>query len=372
MHIVIVVPAYNETENLNRLITELEAAFQKIPTHQLSVLIVDGNSPDGTAAKVKELGKSRPWLHLLVEKEKNGIGAAYFYGFEHAMHHMHADIIVEMDADLQHDPADLPKLIKPFSDGYDYVIGSRFVKGGSIPANWSLWRKFLSIGGSLFSKLVLGIWSVNDFSTGYKASRVKGFLDSIDFSTMRTKSFAYKTELLYRMYKMNAKIKEVPITFGLRDRGNSKMESDNFWDSLKLVLGLRIAENLSFLKFCVVGGVGFITDALLFNLLGISLMPLRIAALVSGTTAMVVTFLLNNYWSFNNRKINNTVDLLKKFPLYIAVSFVPIIFRGYMIAWTINSFGKNFWLYNGAFLGGVILGLVWNYIIYSKVFWKKI
>jgi dolichol-phosphate mannosyltransferase len=371
MHIVIVVPTFNEADNVGRLINELETVFPTIPNHQMSLLIVDGNSPDGTAEKVRELSKTRPWIHVLVEKEKKGIGAAYFYGFEHAMHTMHADAVVEMDGDLQHDPKELPILIQPLDEGFDYVIGSRFVKGGSIPEKWSLWRKFLSFGGSLFSKLVLGMMNVNDFSTGYKAIRVKGFLDDIDFTTMRTKGFAYKTEMLYRIYKMGARIKEVPITFGLRDRGTSKMESANFWDSLKLVIGLRLNEKKEFVKFCIVGGMGFITDAGIFNILGLSLLPLKTAAIVSGTLAMLVTFLMNNFWSFGSRKMRDPVILAKKFPLYVAVSFVPVIFRGYLVSWTVAHFGRNFFIYNGAFVVGVGVGLVWNYLIYSKVFWKK-
>ncbi len=371
MKIVIVMPTFNEAQNIERMINALEKVFKKINNHNVHLLIVDGNSPDGTANIVKNASKDKNWLHLLLETEKKGIGAAYFNGFDHAMKDMQADAVIEMDADFQHDPDEIPTLIAPLDEGYDYVIGSRFIKGGSIPKSWNIKRKFLSIGGSIFIKMVLGIFSINDFTSGYKASRVKGFVDQINFNEIKSVGFAYKVELLYRMYKMGAKIKEVPIQFGLRDRGNSKMESDNFMDTLKLVLFLRLNKNKEFVKFCIVGGTGFITDAGIFNILGLTSTSLRSAALISGFTAMVVTFLLNNSWSFKTRKKSGLLDMLKSFPVYVLVSFIPIIFRSYIVSYSVILFGRNFWVYNSAFIIGVILGLVWNYFIYSKVLWRR-
>ena len=165
------------------------------------------------------------------------------------MQNLQPDIICEMDADFQHDPKDLPRLTKEIYNGYDYAIGSRFTKGGKIPKEWALRRKFLSVGGNLFSKFVLGIFSVNDFTSGFKASRVKGFADSIDLDHILSGGFAYKMDLLFKMHKKGAKIKEVPIEFGIRDRGDSKMEKNNALDSLRVVLTLRYNENKNFFKF---------------------------------------------------------------------------------------------------------------------------
>ena len=139
MKVVIVIPTYNEGENLKKLIPLLEPEIKKFDHHEIAVLIVDGNSPDGTDKIVKKLSKKYPYAHLLLEDEKAGIGAAYFYGFEHAMKKMGADVLVEMDGDMQHRPEDLTRLLKKFDEGYDYVIGSRFVKGGSLPKEWEFY-----------------------------------------------------------------------------------------------------------------------------------------------------------------------------------------------------------------------------------------
>ena len=136
MKIVIVVPTYNEAKNIGRLIEALDEEFGNIPSHELNLLVVEGNSPDGTADVVREKMKKYKFVHLLMEEKKAGLGAAYVYGFKYAMKEMGADVLIEMDADLQHDPKEIKNFIKQIDDGYDYVIGSRFVKGGSIPKEW--------------------------------------------------------------------------------------------------------------------------------------------------------------------------------------------------------------------------------------------
>lgn len=371
MKIVIVIPAYNEALNVGTLLDTIAEVIKAVPEHDIHALVVDGNSPDGTAEVVEKKSQTYPWVHLLKESGKRGIGAAYFSGFEYAMKELKADAVVEMDADLQHDPKELPSLLAPLNQGFDYIIGSRFVRGGSIPKDWAFYRKFLSVGGSIFSKVVLGIYNVDDFTTGYKVSRVKGFLDKINFSEVRTKGFAYKMELLFRTYKLGAKIKQVPITFGLRDKGASKMEGDNFLDSLLLVVTLRLNDNKEFFRFCAVGGLGFITDAAIFNILSITSGSPKVSALISGFIAMIVTFVFNNHWSFGARKLVSLSTQLKSFPTYALLSMIPIIFRSALVAYSVSLFGKNFFIYNGAFLLGVVIGLIWNFVVYSKIIWKK-
>jgi dolichol-phosphate mannosyltransferase len=242
MKIVIVIPTYNEAANIGLMIEALTKEFTKAPEHDFHILVVEGNSPDGTAEIVKQKQVQYPFVHLLMEEKKAGLGAAYAFGFKYAMKNLEPDVLVEMDADFQHDPKDITRLVEPLAQGFDYAVGSRFTKGGGIPKDWSLYRKFLSIGGNIFSKVVLGIFSVNDFTSGFKASKVKGFVDKLDLDNILSGGFAYKMDLTFRMHKLGAKIKEVPIQFGLRDRGNSKMESNNFMDSLRVVLTLRFGK----------------------------------------------------------------------------------------------------------------------------------
>lgn len=371
MKILIVIPTYKEVDNVKKIVPATLEAFAKIPRHECHILVVDGNSPDGTGDAVKELSQTHPNVHLLMEKEKCGLGGAYIYAFKYAMQNMYPNVIMEMDADFQHNPNDIPRFIEKIEQGYDYVIGSRFTKGGSIPKEWSLSRKFWSIGGNIFSKIVLGIYSVSDFTSGFKASRVRNYLDRLDLDSVRSKGFAYKIDLLYKMYKLNAKIVEVPIEFGLRDRGDSKMQGNNALDSLKVVLAIRVNENKNLVKFLCVGVAGFITDATLFNIFRVTLFDSSLSAIISGFIAMMVTFTLNNIWSFGERKINGLVKILGTFVVYAASSTIPILFRSQLVDLFVKALGDNAIAANIGFLIGVAFGLVWNYMVYSKLIWRK-
>lgn len=373
MKIVVVIPTYNEAKNIGRLIDALSVEFKNIPNHEMHILVVEGNSPDGTAQIVRDKAVEFPFVHLLMEEKKAGLGAAYVYGFRHAMNDLKADVVVEMDADFQHDPKELPTLIKEIDNGYDYVIGSRYIKGGSIPEDWGLMRKLFSIFGNLTSKIILGIRGVNDFTTGYKVSRVKGFVDTIDLDNILSKGFAYKMDLLYKMHKAGAKIKEVPIQFQTRNEGDSKMEKNNPMDSLRVVIKLRLndKDTQKFLKFCVVGLIGLITDAGLANIFRITILSSKNAPLVSGLIAMLVTFLLNNFWSFNETKIEGTSKKISYFIIYCISSYIPILFRSFLVGFAVSSFGNTFIVFNTAFFIGIFIGLVWNFTVYSKLIWRK-
>lgn len=370
MKVVIVVPTYNEAKNIGRLIDVISEKIKAIP-HETKVLVVDGTSPDGTADVVREKMRTYSFVDLVV-KEKGGLGADYIYGFKYAMDKIGADVIVEMDADFQHDPKDLPSLVAEIDNGYDYVIGSRFVEGGSIPKDWELKRKLFSKLGNIFTKVTLGIFNINDFTTGYKASRVKGFVDQIDFDTVLSKGFAYKIDLLYKMCKLGAKVKEIPIQFATRDEGISKMEANNPIDSLRVVVTLRLRDKKTqrFLKFCIVGFTGLFVDSGLFNLFRVTLFSSKLSSLVSGFIAMITTFLLNNFWSFKESKLEGTSKKITSFIVYIISSYIPIIFRSWLIKFSIDRFGDTFIVSNTAFFIGIVIGLVWNFTVYSKIIWK--
>lgn len=371
MKIVVIIPTYNEAENISKLIPVLEEEFKKYPSHEYYILVVDGNSPDGTGDVVKELSVVYPNTILLPEREKAGLGSAYIYGFKHAIDNMGADVVVEMDADFQHDPADFLKLIKKIDEGYDYVIGSRFSKGGSIPKEWAFHRKLQSVGGNIFSKFVLGIFDVNDFTSGFKASRVRGFVDKLVNEPILSKGFAYKIDLLYKMHNLGARIAEVPISFGIRDRGTSKMERNNAIDSLKVVISLRINRNKNFFKFVCVGFIGLFVDVGLANLFRLFIAQLNIAAVSSAGIAMLVTFILNNFWSFSEKKISSVSKLIVTFLPYVVLSIVPIAFRYFFVGYTSKNISSGFVVYNLSLFFCIVLGLVWNFTMYSKVIWRK-
>lgn len=370
MKIVIVIPTYNEAENVVKLVPLLKEQFEKIP-HDVEVLFVDDNSPDGTADVLKNLKKEYTFVNLIVRKEKTGLGSAYVAGFKKAMKEMGADVVMEMDADLQHDPADVPLLIKKIDEGYDFVTGSRYSGGGGIPKEWAFRRKFWSWGGNLFARIVLGPFHLADFTNSFRATRVKGVMDQIDLDSLLSDGFAYKFDSLHRTHKVGAKMTEVPIQFGLRDRGNSKMEQNNMLESLKVVLTIRIQESISFVKFAIVGVVGFITDTAIFNILRVTVLPSNYSSAASGFIAMILTFLLNNTWSFSHNKIVSFKGKMKMFVPYAISSYIPIVFRSWLVGYAVVRVGDTALVANTAFLIGVAIGLVWNYAIYSKIIWGK-
>lgn len=240
MKVVLIIPTFNERENTEKMIEALAEIFKTIKDHQMEVLYVDGNSPDKTADVIRKQQKKYQWLHLLMETKKEGLGMAYAKGMIYAMEKLKADYLLEFDADFQHRPSDLPKLIKEINQGYDYIIGSRYIKGGSIPDNWSLDRKVLSIVGNLVARIILILPTIHDVTGGFKLSKVKGFMDQFDFTKLLSKSFAYKIHLLYYMYKQGAKIKEVPIQFENRSQGESKLIKNELQESLKVVFKLQL------------------------------------------------------------------------------------------------------------------------------------
>lgn len=239
MKIVVIIPTYNERETIGNLIDDLEAEFKKVPKHEFGILIVDGNSPDGTAEAVSQKKKIYPNIDLMGEKEKRGLGMAYLGGINYAIQQLKADAFIEFDGDGQHDPKDIKRLVTELDNGYDYIIGSRYVPGGSIPGEWAWYRKFLSRFGSLFIKWLLNL-PTNDNTSGLKLSRVEGFAENLPLSEgqILSKRHAYKIHLLYEMLKLGAKIKEIPIKFLERSEGSSKSSLEDIIESLKVALVL--------------------------------------------------------------------------------------------------------------------------------------
>lgn len=236
--IAVVLPTYNERENIAPLINQIIRSFTNI-SHQLQIVVVDDKSPDGTARVVRDLREKTPSLHLLLGK-KQGLGAAYIRGFTFAQKQLKPDIIVEMDADFSHDPKVLPKLIKEIENGSDIVIGSRYVKGGKVPKNWNLFRKANSKWGNRFARYLAGIDDVADCTSGYRAIK-SDILKKIDLNRLKVRGYSFQMNLLYKAYVNGAKIKEVPIYFKERVWGHTKLGPSDIiefmWNSVKLRFG---------------------------------------------------------------------------------------------------------------------------------------
>lgn len=204
MKTVVIIPTYNERINIEKMIPLLEnEVLSKIKNHHVFLLIVDDNSPDGTAEAVKEFMKK--WHNIeLLTGEKKGLGAAYVRGMKYAMDEMQADAVMEFDSDFQHDPHDIPRLIKAMDEGADYVIGSRYIPGGSIPKGWGMDRKFLSVFGSLFIRVVWNNYKIHDMTSGFKLTKTE-FLKKVDLDHLYSPNFSYKIQILHDIIQKKSK-----------------------------------------------------------------------------------------------------------------------------------------------------------------------
>ena len=230
MKILIISPTYNEHANVATLI---ERIFSIDPNYHL--LIVDDSSPDGTGDIVKRLKSSFPNLHLETRKKKNGLGRAYIYGFKWALKRDY-DAIVQMDADMSHDPMDIPQMAQ-YLDDFDMVIGSRYVHGVSV-VNWPIRRLIMSYGANLYSRIATGM-PLKDATGGYKIW-LKKVLEAIDLDNVRSSGYSFQIEMNFRAWIKGFKMKEHPIIFIDRTIGESKMSRSIMFEAVWMVWRLRI------------------------------------------------------------------------------------------------------------------------------------
>ncbi len=229
--ILVVIPTYNEADNVERVLRGLFA----LPLRDLQVLVVDDNSPDGTAERVEALqpefeGK----LHLLRRPGKQGLGTAYVDGFRYALQR-EFQLVVEMDADMSHNPEDLPKLLEATKDN-DVVVGSRYLTGVNV-VNWPLRRLLLSLGGNKYARLVTGL-PVKDCTSGYKCFK-REVLEAIDLDRVQSDGYAFQIEMNFRAWKKGFRICEVPIIFFDREVGSSKMSKKIIREAVWMVWKLK-------------------------------------------------------------------------------------------------------------------------------------
>ncbi len=232
MRSIVVIPTYNERENLGALVAAVLATDP-----MLDILVVDDNSPDGTGALADELARHSDRVRVLHRPGKSGLGAAYLAGFAYALDRDY-ECILEMDADFSHDPADLPRLLAPVRAGRaDLVLGSRWTPGGST-RGWPLHRRILSRGGSWYARTILGV-PVRDLTGGFKCFR-RRTLEGLDLGTVRTSGYGFQIELTYLALRGGSRVLEVPIAFTERRLGQSKMSGRIAAEALAMVWRLRL------------------------------------------------------------------------------------------------------------------------------------
>jgi dolichol-phosphate mannosyltransferase len=231
----IIIPTYNEIENIGPLTTLIFETLKSSAHSNAEVLVVDDGSPDGTGGFVETLSKENPKIHVLHRAKKLGLGTAYVAGFGWGLE-KGFDVLIEMDADFSHDPKYLPTMLDLLGKN-DVVIGSRYVPGGGT-VNWGLGRKIISRGGSCYSRMILGA-PIRDFTGGFNGWH-KRVLEAVDLPSLRSDGYSFQIELKYRAFLKKFKVLEFPIIFEDRKVGKSKMNRRIVVEALGRVWGFRL------------------------------------------------------------------------------------------------------------------------------------
>jgi dolichol-phosphate mannosyltransferase len=311
MNLLIAVPTYNEAQNIGPFI---KAVFENIPyLTQAEILVVDDNSPDGTAKIVeKMIPHSQNRLHILNRPEKQGLAKAYLAAFDWGLSRGY-DVFLEMDADFSHNPLYIPEMLREILS-HDVVIGSRNIKGGGVEG-WSALRNLVSKGGSLYSRIVLGC-PVKDLTGGFNMW-TKEALEKIGIDKIISRGYSFQVEMKYRAYSAGCSIKEIPIIFPDRKQGVSKMSKGIFFEALLNIWKIKKAVGFDsaldqFIKFAVTGGLGAVTNLLIFFIFAdkfkLPEIPVSVGCFLIAATQ---NYVINHKWSFRKNMEKTSLSVKK-------------------------------------------------------------
>lgn len=375
MKAVIIIPTYNEAENIGRLIEVLrKEVFPKIPKKwNMHILVVDDSSPDGTGEVVKKLEKKYNNVHLFTNTEKVGLGGAYMRGMTHAISVYHPDVMFELDADFQHDQNLIPKFLEKIDQGADVVIGSRYMPGGSIPEYWGLNRKILSIGGNIYIRTLMMDKKVHDWTTGFRAIKPWVF-EKVKNKITELKTYSFQISFLYFARKEGAKVAEVPLNFKERKYGVSKMPGvegmiKTFW----FITRMRILDFLHsrFFKFGIVGFTGFLVNYIGLELFKKTGMSTYFATLIATELAIVSNFIFNNVWTFKDKKITKITEFIIQFFKFNVSSLFAVIAQPLIVTGATKLFSDTSLVRLGALVFALVVVIVpYNYVVYNVFIWK--
>jgi dolichol-phosphate mannosyltransferase len=317
LSLLICVPTYNEAENIEQFIV---AVFARCPP-DAAILVADDNSPDGTAVIVENLiGRFPERLHILKRPQKQGLGPAYLAAFAWGLAKQYT-VFLEMDADFSHNPKYIPAMLAEIQN-HDVVIGSRNIQNGGTEG-WSVFRNAVSKGGSLYARLILGC-PIKDLTGGFNMW-TRAALEKIGLENVVSQGYSFQVEMKYRAWKAGLRIKEIPIVFVDRTRGKSKMSKKIFLEALLNVWKIKQdAAFAQFVKFCVTGGLGTVTNLCLFFLFadkaGMPEIPVSIGCfLIAGTQ----NYIINHKWSFA-RNTRQTPLSIKKWLAFLGGSLAGL------------------------------------------------
>lgn len=360
---VIVLPTYNEAENIKSVVTQVFTAAKSIKNWTIKILVVDDNSPDKTADIVKTLQKKHKNL-MLINGKKQGLGVAYIRGFKHIFKHTKAEVIFEMDADLSHPPSLIKEFLMQIDQGSDLVIGSRYIPNGATP-DWGIVRKVISKGGNFFARIVAGLYNVHDCTSGFRAIKTD-ILKKLNLNKLGAKGYSFQMNLLYELIQHKAKISEVPLVFYDRQKGQSKMRINDLVEFFINSFHLRLRTWKRFVKFCIVGGSGVVVNTgILAALTAFAQMDYRIASIIAIEAAIIWNFFLNDKWTF--KKSTNKSNIFTKLLKFNGVSLVGAAINWVVLIAITEGLGIYFIISN---LVGILVATAWNYLANKKYTWR--
>ncbi len=361
----VVIPTLNEAQNIVDLIPKIFDCQKKITSHQLHVLIVDGESTDGTQKEVLNLKKDFSNLDMII-CEKRGLGEAYKAGFNHLFKYMNPDLIFEMDADGQHDPNMIPIFIELVKYGFDCVIGSRFASGGKL-INFSFRRTLISKIGNTLIRIIGGIPKILDCTSGYrciKASSIK----KCSFKNLLTSGYAFQSSLISELVRHNTRIIEFPIIFNERTYGESKLRFIDQIDFLINLFYIRVNRSFLFFKYGCIGALGILVNLGVYYLLtrGFEL-NYNVGILVAIEVSIITNFVGHHFWTFSRNKVLEK-SFFKRFIQYHLSVLISSFIQFLIFFVCINAFQIQDLVSN---LIGISCGFLANYLLNTQVTWKQ-
>lgn len=382
--VIVVIPTYNEAANVGPATRALSRVFKQCGSYDLHILFVDDNSPDGTSRVIDQLIKKYSFVHILNNKHKGGLGHAYKKGFAYAIDKLHADILFQFDADLQHDPTVIPDMLKSLETGSDLVLGSRYIRGGGIPDAWPLYRKFLSIIGNIYIRVVMGNFKIHDWTTGYRGIRASVVTDIIKImNNAAFQGYTWQIGFLVKSLQKGYKVTEVPFVFRDRIEGSSKLGPEYIINTMRYIMKVRISEIIHhrIFKFVMVGGFGSLVQFAFLYLYRRFIPSYQLAIFLSIETAIISNFTWSNLWTFADRKLSARA-IPGKFLQFNLASAGSLVIQQ-IIAFFGEKFIGLYLLFVIPFIRipvdtgvifaviGILTGMFWNFFAYSKFVWQK-
>ncbi|HVZ12338.1 MAG TPA: glycosyltransferase family 2 protein [Patescibacteria group bacterium] len=383
---VVIIPTYKERENIERIIPIIEEdVFPQVKNYQMFILVADDNSPDGTPEAVEAFAKKYKNIEIS-SGEKKGLGAAYIRAMTFAIEEMGADVVFEMDADLQHDPAKIPDFLEKIDEGCDMVIGTRYSDGGSIPAKWPLHRKAFSVVANLFVRTVFMRFYIHDWTGGYRALKKEVFLKEKHELT-KFSGYIFQISFLHKAVRDGFKIGEVPFHFGERSLGDSKIAPIGYiMQVITFVITTRITELQRVIKFLIVGGTGFIVQLVFQEFAANVLFVSVIASLRDGLSAgfgaeaaILCNFMFNNFWTFSDTKhIKQNSHFMHKLIKFNLATLLSVFIQFLSVYLFVHFLGEDVMLFGMSlktrivvlFPTIILLVIPLNYFIYNRIIWK--